>query len=292
MKVMLEKVEKECKIESMNTTEPVSFNYDSPVLASEPANTVSGDYKFLSTIDTVNRLNDEGWRTMSVQHVKKRDKSKLAHSKHRVILAPPGDFSDNIVGGTSPRLIIQNAHDGSSALRFMLGLFRMICSNGMIVSTSMLEAMRMIHKQSHGGSMDELLNRFGESWNRTSSTIDKWKNIDLSTSEANAFALNAFQLRHPSIAKDDIGNNHQQLLKTSRTEDESPSLWHRFNTVQERLTLGGYSIAGPVADGEVLNRRQGARALRGAVADTRMNRGLWDLALQAETDNLMGHRLN
>tara|TARA_R110002051_G_C8739753_1_gene498901 strand:+ start:1117 stop:1950 length:834 start_codon:yes stop_codon:yes gene_type:complete len=269
-----------------------AYNSDSPVLAAEPSSHVSEDYKFLSTIDTVNRLNDEGWRTMSVQHVNKRDKTKLATAKHRVILAPPGDFSENIVGGTTPRLIIQNSHDGTSALRFMLGLFRMICSNGMIVSTSMLEAMRMIHKQSHRGSMDELLNRFGESWERTSSTIEKWKNITLNGVEAKDFALKAFQLRHPSIDKDSIGTNHEQLLLASRTEDESPTLWHRFNTVQERLTLGGYSIAGPVPDGALRNRRQGARALRGAAADTRMNRGLWDIALQAESASLMGHRLN
>ena len=268
------------------------FSYDSPVLAAEPSSNVSEDYKFLSTIDTVNRLNDEGWRTMSVPHINKRDKSKTATSKHRVILAPPGDITDNIVGGTSPRLILTNAHDGTSALRFMLGLFRMVCSNGMIVSTSMLESMRMIHKQSHGGSMDELLNRFGESWNRTSNTIDKWKNLVLNGPEATEFARKAFQLRHPGIAKEDIGNKHLHLLKTSRDEDAHPDLWHRFNTVQERLTLGGYSIAGPVAEGETINRRQGARALRGAQADTRMNRGLWDIALQTETDLLMSHRLN
>lgn len=260
-----------------------AYNSDSPVLALKPSTHVSEDYKFLSTIETVKRLNDEGWRTMSVQHVNKRDKTKLATAKHRVILAPPGDLTENIVGGTSPRLIIQNSHDGTSALRFMLGLFRMICSNGMIVSTSMLEAMRMIHKQSHKGSMDELLNRFGESWERTSTTIEKWKNIELTDTEADDFAIKAFGLRHPNIDKNDIGTNYQQLLKPSRTEDDHLSLWHRFNTVQERLTLGGYSIAGPVADGETANRRQGARALRGAAADTRMNRGLWDIALQAET---------
>lgn len=276
----------------MKTSEIVTFPCESPVLASKPSHTVSEDYKFLSTIETVNRLNDEGWRTMSVQHVNKRDKTKLAHSKHRVILAPPGDFTDNIVGGTTPRLIIQNSHDGTSALRFMLGLFRMVCSNGMIVSTSMLEAMRLIHKQSHKGSMDELLNRFGESWNNTSTTIDKWKNITLNGVEANDFALKAFQLRHPSIDKDSIGDDHKQLLMASRASDESPTLWHRFNTVQERLTLGGYSIAGPVPEGALRNRRQGARALRGAAADTRMNRGLWNIALQAETASLMGHRLN
>jgi len=264
----------------MNDLNPAEFefSYDSPVLASEPSDRVSEDYKFLSTIDVVNRLNDDGWRTMSVQHIKKRDKSKLATSKHRVILAPPGDITDSIVGGTSPRLVIQNAHDGSSALRFMLGLFRMICSNGMIVTQSVLENMRMIHKNSHGGSVDEILNCFGESWAETSKTIEVWKNIDVNATEASTFARSAFSLRHPHVAKDDIGNNHLQLLKTRRVEDEDSSLWHRFNTVQEHLTNGGYSIAAPVSDGEVANRRQGARALRGATADTKMNRGLWDIA--------------
>jgi hypothetical protein len=257
------------------------FSYDSPVLASEPSDRVSSDYKFLSTIDVVDRLKGDGWRTMSVQHIKKRDKSKLATSKHRVIMAPPGDFTDNVVGGTSPRLVIQNAHDGSSALRFMLGLFRMICSNGMIVTSSVLENMRMIHKNSHSGSVDEILNCFGESWSNTSKTIELWKGIDVNATEANRFAHSAFLLRHPHVTKDSIGENHFQLLKTRRIEDEDTSLWHRFNTVQEHLTNGGYSIAAPGIE----NRRQGARALRGATADTKMNRGLWDIA-SATADRL------
>lgn len=259
---------------TQNNSEDFDFSYDSPVLASEACDRVSDDYKFLSTIDVVNRLHEDGWRTMSVQHVKKRDKSKLAHSKHRVILAPPGDMAENVVGGTSPRLIIQNAHDGSSALRFMLGLFRMVCSNGMIVTQSMLENMRLIHKNSHKGSVDEILNRFGESWEQTGKTISLWKSIELNAYEASEFALAAFKLRHPGVEDNNIGTNHQQLLKTRRIEDDSRSLWHRFNTVQEHLTTGGYSISAP----GVTNRRQGARALRGASADTKMNRGLWDLA--------------
>jgi len=257
------------------------FDYGSPVLASQPSDRVSEDYKFLSTIGIVNRLHDDGWRTMSVQHIKKRDRSKLPTSKHRVILAPPGDFSDDIVGGTTPRLVIQNAHDGSSALRFMLGLFRMICSNGMIVTQSVLENMRMIHKNSHKGSVDELLNSFSESWADASKTINLWKSIDVQPRDAQLFARDALLLRHPTLPKNAVGDNHLQLLKTSRVEDEDTSLWHRFNTVQEHLTNGGYSIAAP----GVTNRRQGARALRGATADTKMNRGLWDIA-SATADRL------
>jgi|LULF01.1.fsa_nt_gb hypothetical protein len=268
-------------MDTQNTTETsenFDFSYgvgfDSPVLASEPCDLVSDDYKFMSTIDVVNRLQDDGWRAMSVQHTNKRDQSKIAHAKHRVIMAPPGDTTNELVGGTSPRLVIQNAHDGSSALRFMLGLFRMICSNGMIVTQSMLENMRLIHKNSHKGSLDELLDRFGESWETTGGIIDQWRGITLDDRDAAGFARKAYRLRHPSIDENDIGDNHLQLLKPHRVEDSTHSLWHRFNTVQERLTNGGYSVSAP----GVMNRRRSARALRGASADTRMNRGLWDLA--------------
>ncbi len=266
---------------AVENSESFDFSFDSPVLASEPCSRVSDDYKFMSTIEVVNRLQDDGWRTMAVQHTNKRNKAKISHSKHRVIMAPPGDFTESITGGTSPRLVIQNAHDGSSALRFMLGLFRMICSNGMIVTQSMLENMRLIHKNSHSGSLDEILNRFGESWEATGKTIDQWRGITLDSAEAAVFAKEAYRLRHPGIAEDDIGANHLQLIKSVRDEDSTDSLWHRFNTVQEHLTNGGYSIAAP----GVQNRRQGARAIRGASADTKMNRGLWNLA--SETHALL-----
>ena len=62
----------------MDIQNPAEFEFsdNSPVLASEPSDRVSSDYKFLSTIDVVDRLKDDGWQTMSVQHIKKRNKSK------------------------------------------------------------------------------------------------------------------------------------------------------------------------------------------------------------------------
>ena len=42
------------------------------------------------------------------------------------------------LNGVVPEVVMINAHDGSSSLKFMSGLFRLICSNGLIVQSAEL----------------------------------------------------------------------------------------------------------------------------------------------------------
>ncbi len=74
---------------AVENSESFDFSFDSPVLASEPCARVSDDYKFMSTIEVVNRLQDDGWRTMSVQHTNKRNKAKIAHIECSAIHVGP-----------------------------------------------------------------------------------------------------------------------------------------------------------------------------------------------------------
>lgn len=64
-------------------------------------------------------------------HVLKNGAQLLAHYKlvNDQIEVKPGDF-------VALQIVVKNSYDGSNALQIMLGAFRLVCSNGMIVGKS------------------------------------------------------------------------------------------------------------------------------------------------------------
>jgi len=52
--------------------------------------------------------------------------------------------SKGLKDGYLPRIIVQNSYDRSSSLNFILGVYRMVCSNGMVVGTT-VKQLRIPH---------------------------------------------------------------------------------------------------------------------------------------------------
>ncbi len=52
-----------------------------------------------------------------------------------------------------PQVLLTNSHDGKNAFTFTAGLFRMICENGLVISTTQFEDVKMRHM---GYSFEEL----------------------------------------------------------------------------------------------------------------------------------------
>jgi hypothetical protein len=44
-----------------------------------------------------------------------------------------------------PRIILTNSHDGFNSFKFMLGLFRLVCSNGLVLCTDEMVNMSIVH---------------------------------------------------------------------------------------------------------------------------------------------------
>ena len=54
-----------------------------------------------------------------------------------------------------PQILLTNSHDGKNAFTFTAGLFRMICENGLVISSQNFEKMKIRHM---GYSFEELQN--------------------------------------------------------------------------------------------------------------------------------------
>lgn len=238
------------------------------VFASAPWQAMSGRYRMVPTIEVVDMLAERGFRPVRAYQATSRTPDKRAYSKHLIRFRHEESLAPGHAGEESPELVLTNSHDGTSAYRFLAGVFRLVCGNGLIVQSADFGSISVRH--SGGSDLRKLIadatRRVADEAPRTLETIGAWKGVELSREQRLAFAEAAWELKpNPSIRP-------SHLLIPRRLEDDRPDLWHTLNRVQENL------IRGDLRGRNERGRRVRTRPIRSVDADLRINRGLWRLA--------------
>ena len=238
-------------------------HYAPSVMASEAHESRGERYSFIPTIDVIDGLRAEGFQPYEIRQTKVRDASKREHTKHMVRLR----HASSIVADEVPEIILLNSHDGSSSYQIMSGVFRFVCSNGLIAG-DMFNNIKVRHSGNVVGDVIEGATHVLEDTQQISSRIGEYKAITLDRDEQLAFARSALQLRwgddQPVVAG--------SMLRASRWQDQQNDLWTVYNRVQENMMKGG--ISGRSATG----RRVTTRAVGGVTENVKLNKALWTLA--------------
>lgn len=243
-----------------------------------PDSQVSARYGFVSTRNVVEALIHEGWAPTGGNQTRARRPGGQAFAKHVVRLRREDDGSRfREVGDAVPELVVINSHDATSAFQVRTGIFRLVCSNGMILPVFEGEGVRIVHRATLVGDVLRAAERVAGGFNEVAERVLRWQRLRLSAQEARQFAERALRLRWadgvaPIPATD--------LLAVRRTADAGEDLWRVFNRAQENLLRAG--MRGRNAAG----RRMTVRPIRSVQRDVGINSGLWDLAVQAEHELL------
>jgi hypothetical protein len=172
------------------------------------------------------------------------------------------------LGVIYPELVLTNAHDGGSAYKLDAGLFRLVCTNGMVVSEGDFSQINV----RHSGSADGIIEASYEVVEQFPKVIDSaasFQQLKLSAPEQRAYATAALALRY------DEGTAPvavEQVMRARRSEDADGSLWSSFNVAQEHLINGG--LRGRNTE---TRRRLTTRPVNGIAENTRLNKALWTL---------------
>jgi Domain of unknown function (DUF932) len=238
-------------------------------LATVAAPTVSERYQFINSRDIVDRFAQEGWQVAQATVAAPRKRDPL-FAKHMLDFRHP-DFQE--INGAVPRIILVNSHDGSSSARVLAGVFRFVCSNGLVVGNT---AGREVVRHT-GDAAADLIHRMQQLARNTSdlyNKIDRWSKIDLTKNQRLEFARFAAQLRWGDAQR----FSPAELLDVRRAEDDRGDLWTTFNRVQENTVRGG--IEGLSRSG----RAATSRPLSDISRSVDYNAQLWQLAEEvAET---------
>lgn len=237
-----------------------------PSVLAQAAHESRGErYSFIPTISVIDGLRKEGFQPYEVRQTRVRDQNKREHTKHMVRLRHESSITST---GEVPEIILLNSHDGSSSYQLLSGIFRFVCSNGLIAG-DVCSDIRVRHS---GNVVDDVIEGATRILADTEQVVDRigtYKGIELSVPEAQVFANAALSLRWDE-GKAPV--EADRILRVRRADDRKTDLWTTFNRIQENLVKGG--APGVSASG----RRMTSRAVGGISENVKLNRALWTLA--------------
>lgn len=239
-----------------------------------PWERMSDRYRMVPTSEVIAILGDRGFRPVMAMQSRSRIPGKADYTRHMIRFRHDEFLQPTAAGAELPELVMSNSHDGTAAYRFNSGIFRLVCSNGLVVASADFGGISVRHK---GGEdfpqrIIDATYRIIEDTPKTMATIDEWKAIQLTPPQQSALATAAVELLDkPTITP-------EQLLTPRREEDRKPDLWTAFNRVQESMLKGGISSTTRTG------RRATTRPVKSVDRDIRLNKALWTLASKlAET---------
>lgn len=240
---------------------------------------VSGKYLFVNTETIVDDLDKLGWKPVQAAQRKSRGKSTI-FSKHMVAFQNPDIMIKGKDGDDSfPRIIMTNSHDGMQAFKFSVGIFRLVCSNGLVVADEQFSDFKIKHK---GYSFEELrgvVNEAVADLPNKVEVLNDMKQRILTKEEKSKLALDAMLIRAGIVPGSEKAKKFnyddetiEDILDPKRDEDKGDSLWAVFNVVQEKITQGDFHAA---LTGAKVRK---VRAIRSFEKDIKVNKELFKLA--------------
>jgi hypothetical protein len=230
------------------------------VFTTEKAPHLTDKYIQTPTSRVVEDLMSLGWQVTKAQEVKAR--KGQGFQKHIIVFRNPEIMIKGKDGDDSfPQILLTNSHDGKAAFNFRVGIFRLVCSNGLVISDADFSNVSIRHINY---TFESLQAKVAEMITKLPNLVQKinlFKSTELTEDQMADFATKAMQLR----TKERV--NIMNVLTPDRPQDSGNDLWVVFNRVQEKL-LGGSYRAG----------KRKARSVKNFQKDIELNEKLFELA--------------
>ncbi|MBO9749588.1 DUF945 domain-containing protein [Xanthomonas phaseoli pv. dieffenbachiae] len=237
------------------------------IFAEAPHESRSQRYAYIPTATVLTELRKEGFQPFMVTQTRTRHEDRRDYTKHMIRLRHASQINAR---GEANEIILLNSHDGTSSYQMLAGMFRFVCSNGLVCGDTVAD-VRVPHKGDVARQVIEGAYQVLHGFDRALESRESMQVITLDEGEAEVFARAALSLKYDDPDKP-APITESQILMPRRFDDRRPDLWSVFNRTQENLTKGG--LHGRSANG----RRQQTRPVQGIDSDIRLNRALWLLA--------------
>lgn len=251
------------------------------IFAESPTNPgVSSRYVFANTETIIDDMAKLGWDVVDCKQQRANKRSKV-RSFHMVAFQNKDVFiTRTLADGTEavdcfPRIILTNSHDGFNAFKFMVGVFRLVCSNGLVVATETFANVAIRHINY---TFDELRSIVAKAILNVSDNIavmNEMEKTTLTEEQKHALANEAMRIRNGedekpvNLSEDDL----EDILAPVREEDKGDDLWTVFNLLQEKIIKGNFKTVS-----EKSKKPRKARPITGVARDIEINQALFKYA--------------
>lgn len=247
--------------------------------ATNPA--VSDRYVFASTETIIDDMAKLGWEVVDCKQQRANKRSNI-RSFHMVAFQNPDIFitkTDENGQETIdcfPRIVLTNSHDGFNSFKFMVGIFRLVCSNGLVVATDTFADISIRHINYTFEELRSVVAKAILSVSDNISVMNEMQDTILTDEQKSALATEALRIRKGvkddekfTVAEEDIAD----ILTPERTQDEGDDLWTVFNVLQEKIIRGNFKTKS-AKNGKLRK----ARPITGVAKDIEINQNFFKAA--------------
>lgn len=226
------------------------------ILTNTPINGVSDNYSFIPSTKVIEDIRQLGWHPVSAEQRQSRLSSTKEYGQHIIKFEKQdGLIKLNGVDKVKPQVIFMNSHDAKSSFRFYAGLFRLVCSNGLVIPVKDYKGdalgggIRIRHINYTMEQLSQDISGIVEEIRKNLDPIETLGGRKMTASEMETFVREGLLIKHGISEKmrseflSTITDETLDLVLTpQRDEDVSTDAWSVFNVVQENLTKGNYTL--------------------------------------------------
>lgn len=204
-----------------------------------PETTKEHSYGFVSTASVLDRLLSKGFIVRKASQKRVLNPVREGYQTHFIELTHPELMARGLsvdAKGGEFRVILKNAHDGSSAFWLNLGYFRAVCMNGLVIGSS-IGGIKVTHSKRLIKDVESNIGELIERAPLVAERVHAMQSLPLTTDVQIRFAFEAARLRQPELnswhhTREEMT---ERLLQSRRRDDEGTDLWSVYNRVQENL---------------------------------------------------------
>lgn len=247
--------------------------------ATNPA--VSQRYVFASTETIIDDMAKLGWGVVDCKQQRANKRSNI-RSFHMVAFQNPDVFitktdeSGNETVDCFPRIVLTNSHDGFNSFKFMVGIFRLVCSNGLVVATDTFADISIRHINYTFEELRSVVAKAILSVSDNISVMNEMQDTILTDEQKSNLATEALRIRNGvkddekfSVPEEDIDD----ILTPERTQDVGDDLWSVFNVLQEKIIRGNFRMKS-----KKNGKLRKARPITGVAKDIEINQNFFKVA--------------
>jgi hypothetical protein len=253
-----------CNLNQSNMLSLETIRQQAPaIFSTSPSPKMSSKYTFVPTIEILENFDREGWKVYSAKQL-----GSGQFSSHEIRLRN-GELPQ--VGDSLVEAVIRNSHNGMSTFSVSAGLFRLVCSNGLTVPTSVADAITVKHMKVDMGAVRMITDEFAERLPMIQRSVGRMQTTNLNEERTMDMLSKAYLIRWekgsvPSSIK------LTDLILPEREGDVGNSVWKTFNVIQEKFVRGGTQYQSK--KGRLVTMKE----LKNFHNINKINTNLWELA--------------
>lgn len=245
------------------------------IFTQAPIESVSKKYSFLPTFQIIEDMEKLGWFVSDAKSMKSSNPIQLTYGKHMVKFYNPDIAILDQDGEVEayPEILIINNHRGWGRFKFEIGVFRLVCSNGLVIKEKDMGTFDLRHFGYSFQELQGLVTSAVEALPTVVGRINAFTSKELTDADIQSFVKKAAAVRFGE--KVELTDDEMRyVVESTRKEDEGNTLWKVFNRVQEHLTNGGFMVKNQA------NKQRKVRKITNMLADVEMNQKLWEVATE------------